>query len=109
MLTQEMTWESVSTCESLHSKRMFIRPSRLSCLLRSPKSTALNDVRACSHCRVRKERPMLWTLFVIVVGVWLLGLVTAPTLGGFLHLLLRLAVVILVMQRMQGRTPSVEG
>ena len=48
---------------------------------------------------------MLWTIFVILLVLWLLGLVTAYTVGGFIHLLLVIAVVVLVMQLLQGRTP----
>ncbi len=50
---------------------------------------------------------MLWTIFVILLVLWLLGLVSAYTLGGFIHLLLIIAVVVLVIQLMQGRTPRV--
>ena len=46
---------------------------------------------------------MLWTIFVILLVLWLLGLVTSSTLGGFIHLLLVIAVVVLVMRLMQGR------
>jgi hypothetical protein len=41
---------------------------------------------------------MLWTIFVILLVLWLLGLVTSYTLGGFVHILLVLAVVVLVLQ-----------
>jgi Family of unknown function (DUF5670) len=50
---------------------------------------------------------MLWTIFVILLVLWLLGLVTAYTVGGFIHLLLVIAVVVLVIQLLQGRTPPV--
>jgi Family of unknown function (DUF5670) len=50
---------------------------------------------------------MLWTIFVILLVLWLLGLVTAYTVGGFIHLLLVIAVIVLVIQLMQGRTPPV--
>jgi hypothetical protein len=50
---------------------------------------------------------MLWTIFVILLVLWLLGLVSSYTLGGFVHLLLILAVVVLVIQLIQGRTPRV--
>jgi hypothetical protein len=50
---------------------------------------------------------MLWTIFVILLVLWLLGLVTAYTLGGFIHLLLVIAVVVLVIRLMQGRPPAV--
>jgi len=46
---------------------------------------------------------MLWTIFVILLVLWLLGLVTSYTLGGFVHILLVLAVVVLVIQLVQGR------
>jgi hypothetical protein len=46
---------------------------------------------------------MLWTVFVILVVLWLLGLTTAYTLGGFIHILLVLAVVSLVIQLLSGR------
>jgi hypothetical protein len=50
---------------------------------------------------------MLWTIFVILLVLWLLGLVSSYTLGGFIHLLLIIAIVVLVIQLMQGRTPPV--
>jgi hypothetical protein len=46
---------------------------------------------------------MLWTIFVILLVLWLLGLVTTYTLGGFIHILLLIAVVVLVIQLIQGR------
>ena len=45
---------------------------------------------------------MLWTIFVILLVLWLLGLVTSYTVGGFVHILLVLAVVVLVIQLLQG-------
>jgi hypothetical protein len=46
---------------------------------------------------------MLWTIFVILLVLWLLGLVSSYTLGGFIHLLLVLAVVILIINLISGR------
>ena len=46
---------------------------------------------------------MLETIVVILVVLWLLGLVTAYTLGGFIHVLLVLAVVVLLIRVIQGR------
>ncbi len=46
---------------------------------------------------------MLWTIFVILLVLWLLGLVSSYTLGGFIHLLLVIAVVILIINLIQGR------
>lgn len=46
---------------------------------------------------------MLWTLFVILLVMWALGLVTSYTMGGFVHILLIIALVVLVINRVQGR------
>ncbi|HET9727165.1 MAG TPA: lmo0937 family membrane protein [Gemmatimonadales bacterium] len=46
---------------------------------------------------------MLWTIFVILLVLWLLGVVTSYTLGGFIHVLLVIAVVLAIMQLLQGR------
>ena len=48
---------------------------------------------------------MLWTIFVILLILWLLGLVSSYTLGGFIHILLVIAVVVLIINLMQGRRP----
>jgi Family of unknown function (DUF5670) len=46
---------------------------------------------------------MLWTIFVILLVLWLLGLVSSYTLGGFIHLLLVIAIVVLIIQLISGR------
>ena len=46
---------------------------------------------------------MLWTIFVILLVLWLLGLVSSYTLGGFIHVLLILAIVVLAINLIQGR------
>jgi hypothetical protein len=46
---------------------------------------------------------MLWTIFIILLVMWALGMVTAYTLGGLIHLLLLLALVVLVIRIFQGR------
>jgi len=46
---------------------------------------------------------MLWTIFVILLVFWALGFVTSYTLGGFIHILLVLAIVVLVINLLQGR------
>jgi hypothetical protein len=50
---------------------------------------------------------MLWTIFVILLVMWLLGLVSSYTLGGYIHILLVIAVVVLVIQLITGRRPAV--
>lgn len=46
---------------------------------------------------------MLWTIFVVLAVLWLLGLVSSYTFGGFIHLLLVLAIIVMVVQLLQGR------
>jgi beta-lactamase regulating signal transducer with metallopeptidase domain len=54
----------------------------------------------------KQERcKMLWTIFVILLVLWLLGVVSSYTLGGFIHLLLVVALVVLVIQLLTGRRP----
>jgi uncharacterized protein DUF5670 len=53
--------------------------------------------------RQPEEGQMLWTIFVILLVLWLLGVVTSYTLGGFVHVLLVVAVVLAIMQLLQGR------
>jgi len=48
---------------------------------------------------------MLWTLFVVLVVLWALGLVTSYTMGGFIHLLLVFALAIMAIRIIQGRKP----
>lgn len=50
---------------------------------------------------------MLWTIFVLLLVLWLLGIVTSYTLGGFIHLLLVVALVILLIQLITGRRPVI--
>ncbi len=46
---------------------------------------------------------MLWTICVVLLVLWLLGVVTSYTLGGFIHILLVLAVIVLLIRVIQGR------
>jgi hypothetical protein len=46
---------------------------------------------------------MLWTLCVILLVLWLLGLVSGYTLGGFVHILVVIAVIVVLVQLIQGR------
>jgi len=46
---------------------------------------------------------MLWTIVVILLLLWALGMLTAYTLGGLIHILLVVAVVVLLLQLLQGR------
>jgi hypothetical protein len=48
---------------------------------------------------------MLWTIFMILLLGWLVGVVSSYTLGGFIHILLLLAVVVMLIRLIQGRAP----
>ena len=47
---------------------------------------------------------MLWTIFVVLLVLWFLGMVSSYTLGGYIHILLILAVVALLVRLISGRT-----
>ena len=48
---------------------------------------------------------MLWTIFVLLLVLWLLGLVSSYTFGGFIHLLLVMAIAVVLIRVIQGRNP----
>ncbi|HEY7509627.1 MAG TPA: lmo0937 family membrane protein [Vicinamibacteria bacterium] len=48
---------------------------------------------------------MLWTIFVILLILWLLGMVSSYTLGGFIHILLVIAIVVVLIRLISGRSP----
>ncbi len=48
---------------------------------------------------------MLWTIAVILLVLWLLGMVSSYTLGGFIHILLILAIIAVLVRVIQGRSP----
>jgi hypothetical protein len=48
---------------------------------------------------------MLWTVFVVLLILWALGMVSSYTLGGFIHILLVVAIVVVLIRIIQGRRP----
>jgi hypothetical protein len=54
----------------------------------------------------RKEASMLWTIFVILLVMWAVGLLTGYTMGGVIHALLVIAIVVVLVQVIQGRRPG---
>jgi hypothetical protein len=48
---------------------------------------------------------MLWTLAVVLLILWLLGMITAHTMGGFIHILLVVAIVVVLLRVISGRKP----
>jgi hypothetical protein len=53
----------------------------------------------------RRRADMLWTIFVILLVLWLLGMVSSYTLGGYIHILLVVAIVVVLIRVIQGRNP----
>lgn len=60
----------------------------------------LNMIRAIY---IREDGKMLWIIAVVLLVLWLLGLVTSYTMGGFIHILLVVAIVALLIRIIQGR------
>jgi len=66
-------------------------------------------VARCRRCAARHlsnqegGSNMLWTIAVVLLALWLLGLMTAYTMGGFIHVLLVIAVIVVLMRIIQGR------
>jgi hypothetical protein len=58
-----------------------------------------------AHCLSAWEADMLWTIFVILLVLWLLGMVSSYTMGGFIHILLVVALAIILIRVIQGRRP----
>lgn len=48
---------------------------------------------------------MLWTIFVILLVLWAVGMVSSYTLGGFIHILLLIAIAVVLIRIIQGRRP----
>jgi len=66
--------------------------------------TVLDQIGAFEKASCSKEELiMLWTIFVILLVLWLLGLVSGYTLGNFIHVLLVIALVVLIFNIIQGR------
>jgi uncharacterized protein DUF5670 len=58
-------------------------------------------------CRADGEVTMLWTIFVVLLLLWFLGVVSTYTLGGFIHILLVLAVIAVLVQLISGRRTTI--
>jgi hypothetical protein len=62
-----------------------------------------SDAARNSPGRAKGDAKMLWTVAVILIILWLLGLVTSYTMGGFIHILLVIAIVVVLLNVIQGR------
>jgi Flp pilus assembly protein TadB len=65
-------------------------------------------MRPCSGAlrHAGKEKPVLWTIAVVFAVLWLLGFVTSYTMGGLIHVLLVVAVIVIIVQLVRGRRTS---
>jgi hypothetical protein len=54
---------------------------------------------------IRKEDRMLWTIAVVLIILWMLGLVSGYTMGSFIHILLVIAIIVVLVRVIQGRRP----
>jgi hypothetical protein len=70
-------------------------------------TTAVTGYRGSPAGPAKETTNMLTTILVLLVVLWLLGMVSSYTLGGFIHILLVLAVAILLIRVIQGRNPVV--
>jgi len=73
-----------------------------------PADSGLLVFQASARHDLRNEEDsmdLLWTVAIILLVMWLLGLVTSYTLGGFIHILLVLAIVVVLIRIIQGRRP----
>jgi hypothetical protein len=55
--------------------------------------------------KTRRGTPVLYTIAVILLILWLLGMVTSYTVGGFIHILLVIAIVVVLLRVISGRKP----
>jgi len=62
---------------------------------------------AVSPILLERRSIMLWAIFVILLAMWVLGMVTSFTMGGFIHILLILAIAAVLIRIIQGRRPVV--
>jgi flagellar basal body-associated protein FliL len=62
----------------------------------------LENVGQKKQTNKRKEKVMLWTIIAILLVLWLLGLVTSYTMGGLIHVLLVIAIVVLLVRVITG-------
>jgi hypothetical protein len=63
----------------------------------------VNTSNNARHTPTIEGEIMLWTIFVILLVLWLLGLVSSYTLGGFIHILLIVAIAVALIQIISGR------
>jgi len=78
-----------------------LSPSRLQKYLTATEKRVWTD--SCKPGLGRSNKYMLWTICIILLALWALGLATSYTAGGLIHLLLVVALVVMVIRVIQGR------
>ena len=63
----------------------------------------MNRNRAIDPMLIYKENIMLWTIAIVLLVLWGLGLISSYTMGGFIHVLLILAIIVVLLNVIQGR------
>jgi hypothetical protein len=66
---------------------------------------AMGRLADCAHHGTKWSEQMLWTIAVILLVLWLLGLVSGYTINGFIHILLVIAIIVVIIRLIQGRRP----
>jgi Family of unknown function (DUF5670) len=72
---------------------------------RGSRQNPLDPPLSCAGSIPQGSEIMLWTIVLILLVLWLLGLVSSYTLGGFIHLLLVVAIIIVIVNLVRGRRP----
>jgi Family of unknown function (DUF5670) len=80
-----------------------LRRSSYSCLAAHCTARHLGSSQLAGKPINEKVHPMLYTIAVVLLILWLLGLITAYTMGGFIHILLVLAIVMILINLINGR------
>ena len=86
---------------------MTLRGATSDAELRAPVGTYVaGRAAAVTHATPPRGRPtMLWTIFVVLLVLWALGMVSSYTIGGFIHILLVIAIAVVLIRIIQGRRP----
>jgi len=89
----------------LLSRESYLREINQFPLLTFRRSKITLSSHGKTHFIVRKESNMLWTIGVILLILWLLGFLGGYMIGGFIHLLLVIAIVVVLIRIIRGRRP----
>jgi hypothetical protein len=87
--------------DSTHTADIFL--SRLA--HGSERATTGRCGAVCVAAHIKETCPMLYTVAVVLLVLWLLGLVSSYTMGGFIHVLLVIAIVVVLLRVISGRKP----